>query len=198
MKSAIKFKEDQQLSKKVNSFFIEYFNFVAFVILLFILILGCLIFILPKYKSVSKEINDAKLHQEETIFKQKSYLAQLNRLNVTYGKITDEQKNKINKLLPEEPEAEKLMAQLEVLMRENGVPISSLFVKFDEEKSENLNNKDIAEVNISISLAGLNYNTIKNLLNSIENNLRILDVRSLQFSPEGGPASLEIVAYYLK
>lgn len=204
MNSAIKFKEDQQLSKKINAFLIEYFNFLAFVILILILLGGSLFLILPKYKTVSEQISNAKLNQEETIFKQKAHLAQLNRLNDVYDKISSKQKSQIDSLLPEGPQAEKLMVQLEILMRQNGIPISNLSVDADDMKvikgKEEINSgeKKIKELKIKINLVGLNYESVKKLLSAIEKNLRILDVNALQFSPTGGPVALDMTAYYLK
>lgn len=81
--------------------------------------------------------------------------------------------DKINKILPNEPEIPELMIQLESLAQKNGLLLKS--INF---------NKSTGQVMTTVKLAG-SYQAFKNYLNDLEINLRITDVININFeSPE--------------
>lgn len=56
----------------------------------------------------------------------------------------------------------------------------------------------VGSYNIKVSIGKVNYSSLRKLLNSMENSLRLLDINNVKFDPATGTADLEINTYYLK
>ena len=67
----------------------------------------------------------------------------------------------------------------------------------EKEASAELKNLGLREVNIALNLSGGDYVALKNFLVDLENNLRLMDVVSLNYSPEAGSNILNIRTYRL-
>ena len=49
-----------------------------------------------------------------------------------------------------------------------------------------------------MEIIGVNYDGLKKLLATIENNLRLMDVNKIDFDPGARTVTLEVALYYLK
>ena len=56
----------------------------------------------------------------------------------------------------------------------------------------------VGKIKIAAEAIGVGYSNLKPLLEGFENSLRIMDIKNIDFDPEGEKVSLEIIAYYLK
>ncbi|MCU0680391.1 MAG: hypothetical protein MUF50_03775 [Planctomycetes bacterium] len=57
---------------------------------------------------------------------------------------------------------------------------------------------ELGIIKISLEMTKVNYDNLKKLLYVLENNLKLMDVTSLNYTPNKKQASLEIFTYYLK
>ena len=123
----------------------------------------------------------------------KRFLTQLNELSGIYNKISAKDMAKVDRLLPDKIGIEDLMREMEVIVLQNGLFLTSLQVNEAGEHSEG-----IGSVDITMNIVGTDYNGFKNLLYTIESNLRILDIVNLSFSPSSKSTTLNLIAYYQK
>jgi len=76
---------------------------------------------------------------------------------------------KLDQILPDNPEIPELMIQLETMASQNNLILKS--INFTESQNE---------ITSQIALAG-SYNALKNYLKALENNLRLMDIVNLNF-----------------
>ena len=73
------------------------------------------------------------------------------------------------------------------------------FYKTEEAKAEiNDLSEKIGKIHITMSIIGTDYDGLKNLLQAIENNLRLMDMENISWSPDGNSTNLQLVTYYIK
>jgi len=186
----------------------EYFNVVALVFMILILTLGFFFVISPKRESIYtdlKKINDDKLVEKGELEDLKRKISVYVR---SYKQTNEIGRKKIDKMLPKEAREGEIMVQLEELARKKGLLLSSVSViprvKKKSVSRGGLKGKieelpvGINAVDILFSVQGINYESMKNLLSEFENNLRLMDVVKLGFSPGGNSLDFEVVAYYSK
>jgi len=210
-------RKDQKEEKRklqINNFLMHYFKLFVFVILIIMLTAGYFMLIRPKYKKVIRDIALISADKEVEYLTQQRYLDKLNELKAIYKNINPEDKNKINVILPSQTEVEDLFSEIEVIVLKNGLLLASLQVELKEDKASSRGAyipksalktkeeeelpKEIGQVSIKMEIIGTDYNGFKNMLRTLENNLRLMDIIQLSFSPSSEQTSLELLAYYLK
>jgi len=194
-----KAKQENQLKQKINDFLIKHFRWIIFAIIIIIFVGGYFIFILPKYNQI---VTDTKLKTDELEKKYSSrqqYLTQLIRLKMAYKQISQENKDKIEAMLPSSPKVEELVSEIEAISLKNGLTLTSLSVEPVEAKGGKTEDKlnGVANVKITMEVVGTDYYALKNILKMIENNLRLMDVTSVNYLVGDKRTSLVLQAYYL-
>jgi len=188
--------------------------FLAFLVIAF----GFIFFLKPEYDKIIAVAGGGKKEVEEQkneLMERKRYLKDLNESLAVYEKISPKDIEKINLLLPEKELAESLFTRLDNLVARNGLILTSMKINQDSatqgpapgraqstdkesDQSEQVLPSGIGVISVDLSIAGCNYEAIKNLLRALENNLRIMDVDKLSFSSGGDSLNLSIRTYYLK
>ena len=210
VKDEIKQPIDESKKQKIVNIIFKYFNLIL-LILIVIFLIGSFIFLWPKYKLISDEI---KLKDEALISKFNTfekYLDNLNEYIELYNDVEAEDIEKVNSMFRVIETPEELFAEMEEMIVKRGYNLTSLTIrpenKFDfiQEKedtkitkSKNTIDSKIGKMLISANIIGVDYNGLKNLLTAIENNLKIIDINSLNFSLGGKTVNLELTTYYLK
>lgn len=203
-----------QIKNTVNIFLNRYFSAIALVVAVIILISGYLFLVRPKYKQIVNDIESAGEEESLNYSKRQKYLSQLKELKAEYRKISQEDIEKIKIMLPGTNNREELLAQMEKIITKNGFLLTSLSVEDIEPRQEKIaipaksktaDNKNLIKpaakisvnkVKINMNIIGTDYSGLKKLLDVIENNLRLIDITNLSFSPNGNTTSLEMYAYY--
>ena len=178
---------NQQIAELIN----YYFRWVVIVSMVIILLVGYFFVIRPEISVAGQE--EAYQEIESEYLALKRFLAQLNELSGIYQGISAKDISKVDSLLPERIDIEELMRQMEVIVLQNGLFLSTLQIDEGSDHSEG-----IGSVNISMNIVGTDYSSFKNLLYTIESNLRLLDISELNFSPGSKSTTLSLVAYYQK
>lgn len=202
-------RDKKQLIKVANDFLIDYFRWLATMMVLSVFSIGAFFVILPKYQEVSREVNETLADQDNKYKTVSQYVSDLRKVNAEYRAIDQASLERMRKFLPTKPETEELLVQMEALSKLHGLNLTALEVSAEGKKTAaspfaggNDSNAslaaDIGRVKISISAKNVDYNLVKDFLAGIEKSLRLLDVYNISFQPSYGTMSLEIYAYYLK
>ncbi|MFH1822197.1 MAG: hypothetical protein ABH830_00680 [Patescibacteria group bacterium] len=203
---------ENEIKRKVVYFLFLYFKWLVILIAGFILILGIIFFIIPKYNEIREFVRENEGKNISDLHEATNYLEKLNDLITVYQKIDPVDIENIKLMLPEEYIKEDLFTELESVITKNGLLVKSIVISEPEEETINNNQgrkinesqttrpslpKDIKKIKINLTVVGTNYFSFKNLLKALEKNLKIIDITNLEFSPEGETISLELETYYL-
>jgi Tfp pilus assembly protein PilO len=133
------------------------------------------------------------------------YLNRLIIFNRSFNGISELDKERLEKTIPENNNYEDLISMFENIVNNRGLRLTSIFIddvkgkivskrtKITEEDS--ILPEGVSEINFSISVSGTNYETMKDLISDFEKNLRIVDIKSVDFSNLSS-LKLEMTAYY--
>ncbi len=193
-----------------NIFLNDYFNIIAALVVIFILAMAYFAVIRPKYNDTLAAIK-TNLEQQQRIYS--SQQIKLNNLKAVadlYKKIPAADLKKFNSVLPDNYIKERLFGELEEIVTQNGFILSSVNIISDQEDGQaagagNGNqgaNSSVSEnvgvINLELSVTAINYAGFKNLLRTMETNLRLFDITKVSFSPGGNSASFILSTYYYK
>ncbi|NTW22333.1 type 4a pilus biogenesis protein PilO [Candidatus Falkowbacteria bacterium] len=202
-------RDKKQLIKAANDFLIDYFRWLATIMVLAVFSIGAFFVVLPKYQEVSREINETLTDQENKYRTVSQYVSDLRKVNAEYRAIDQASLERMRRFLPTEPETESLLVQIEALANRHSLSMTNLNMSPEGKKAASspfANNSggntslaaDIGRVKISLAAKNVDYNLVKDFLVSLEHSLRLLDVFSVNYYPALGTVNLEIYAYYLK
>lgn len=195
---------DQKNQNSLNLFLNNYFNIILVFILIIILTAAYITLIKPKYLE-TKWLIQENLEQQHRIYaEQQKRLKNLEVVANLYSKIPSADLQKFNEVLPDNYIKERLFGELEEIITENGFTVNSISLEKTEEgnKINNLGEEGsnipekVGTVNLSLSLSAVNYSGLKNLLRLFENNLRLFDVRQIDFAPDDNSVDLNLSTYF--
>lgn len=185
-------------NNRVSLFLNLYFN--AFLALALIIFLAISYFVVlkPKFDVTLTAIQISIADQQKIYAQEEAKLAGLRSMAELYKKIDSGDLSKFNKLLPDFYAPEQLFGELEEIISKQGLIVGSISLNPPVETGSAALPASVGRLSISLSLGAIDYRGLKNLLNTLETNLRLLDVTKVSFSPEGSAATLEIDTYYYK
>ena len=188
----------------------RYFIVIILFLMVIIFVFAYKIIVMPVGASIDNEIK--KVNEDKKT--QKTYLLKtlenINKYKKDYENLNSDDREKINLMIPDVNDAEKLFTDMELLILKNGFILNSLEItsvdksssaksKKDIKESENISNsKDLGVIELKLDVSNSSYKNFKKLLSVFENNLRILDVHNISFAPDGSSLSFEITTYYFK
>lgn len=201
--------QKKAIINKINSFLTAYFKLIIVFISLTIFLAGFFILLIPKYKKAISQVEIAKNNMETEYAEFSRYLNRLETLNSAYRSVDKREVDRINSLLPDTPELENLMSQVEAIAKNSGALLVSLGIEDVSGSAKSAANKSGAKkisaspdglnkVKLTANLVGLDYAGFKGLLKVIESNLRLLDIERVSFTPKGNAISLEMTSYYYR
>lgn len=161
--------------------------------MLTILIGGYFVIIKPRQDSSQKSSSATSDKNNQDYLAKKSELAKLDELSLVFKKVDSKNIAKLDKILPKKIDLEEMLKQMEVIVAQNGLLLNSMNVAKAADISP-----EVGSMTVNISVVGTSYTGLKTFLRTIENNLRLLDIKTLNFSPSGKSTNLDITAYYQK
>ncbi len=173
-----------------------------------------LIFVICYFLFIDRKIGTVREYQDtdyegrvQLLAEQEDYLEGMKEMNVEYRKWTEEEINRINNSLPSDPDYPGLFTQFNQMITDAGYNLSSLNIeKVVSLKSDSRNSGSsaISSSHQALSLTagieapeGYGYDNFQTLLKTIENNLRLIDVLSFNFTPDSQSFRLNLKTYYL-
>ena len=186
-------------------------NIVIFILLL--VFVAILVFLdLPKFQNILDLRREVETEKERFSEKQ-LLLAKIEKLEKKYQE-AEESLEKVNYILPSSQDIPNLIVQLEALVLEGGVALES--IQFSEAKEvvqsraerahttiKETSSVDYRIISIDLSLRG-SYSAFKNFLKLVEENIRLMDINSINLSSESSEEteipifnlSIKINTYY--
>lgn len=149
----------------------------------------------PEYQKLSDNKNKL-VTEKETLENQNRTLADLQKLFNNYEDISAANKEKIMSMLPREVDEPGLFTLLETLAGRNGMVVLAADITIKDPAAD-LKNLGLKEVNLAINLTGGEYFNLKSFLSDLETNLRLMDVISVNYTPEASSIILNIKTYRL-
>lgn len=189
----------QKNQNAVNLFLNTYFNAILAAGLIIFLAAAYIFFLGPKFSTTQATINANIEEQQnlEAISRQK--LANLKALAEVYKKINPTDLQKFNSVLPDEYAPERLFGELEEIVSRGGWLLSGIDIsQVPAAEIETSANPKLGKINLTLSLSAIDYVGVKSLLKMLENNLRLFDITSVNFSSTADNASLVLTTYYYK
>ena len=204
----------------INRILNNYFGILVVLVVLTVLIGSYYLLIKPKYEKIVATIN-ATFYEKNQLTPKYQELSDYQALIESYQKVDSNDIKKIQGLIPAEYLKDDLFTEIVYLASVKKLAVNSLKVVKDTEATSTSAGGNrrveiggatvastpapevklpatVGSFNIKITLGKVDYPILKDWLRTMENSLRIIDVRSLSFDPKTSIASLEMSTYYLK
>lgn len=209
-------KSGDLLKQRVNNFLIGYFNYLALFLAFIILAAGLFLFIYPRYQEMAKGDETARKNLQTEHEAKYSYLSSIRGLKNLYQQVGAEERKKIVEMVPADNKVINLIPEIESIVLKNGAVLNS--IKIEEGLKSTVKSKTTVEsgekpeqpagifeqlpagvglARIDVILSSVNYQVLKNLLKTFENNLRLMDIAKIDFNVQENKAVFAIFSYYL-
>ena len=186
------------MAKFFNQFFVSRFEWLALLLVIIILVGGGYFILFPKFQELRP---GGRYHLDSYLLLKESranHLQDLKALVNNYKSISQNDIDKLRKVLPPQQDIAGLFVQLDYIAKKNGFFLQTIDIR--EEKVDPQREREespaIKKLEISINLVGGNYFTLKNFLNDIETNLRLFDVKGIHFSKSLDSFIINLSTYY--
>lgn len=178
-------------SKKfnINYIFKNYFDIVVIVFIPLIFVITFFVFVNPMFADLKNKTNTLINNQKQyndLKYKQSLKIKQMEDSKKVLGALDVE---KLNNILPNEKDSENVMVIFEEIAKQSEVDLRSVYANENPEKIGNVRKIDVVS-----SVSSSDPKKIKKFLENIENNQRLLDVKSFSLQP--GSISINVTAYY--
>jgi len=202
----------------ISRIFVRYWGLINAALMFFVMAGGGFFILKPKYQAARAAAGTDSLIEE--VENARRSLKSMNAMSEAFAEISEEDKKRIAAIIPYNENSESLFPLIETLVQKNGLMIASLELEEEEKnpsarpeesgeaageeggpaadagKEESLPS-EIKKVGMNLTVGGADYKALKNLIESLENNLRLLDVTEVIFGADEN-ASLKIYAYFLE
>jgi len=208
-------RRSEMLKSKINLWLINYFNFLVLALGVIIFALGLWLLILPEYSQFVKANEQAKSNLQIELDAKSSYLNSIRNLKKSDQLISPADKEKIAAMVPTGNDASKIITEMEAIVLKNGAVLNSINLDQQGSGHTSVLSSDVGvttepppgifeqlpqgvnRIKIDISLGSVSYPILKNIIKTLENNVRLFDIANINFSPTENKAILEIYSYYL-
>ncbi len=136
----------------------------------------------------------AQLNEERQA--KEAYLKQLDALHEQYAAFDAEDVARARTMIPNEDDVPGILAMLEAAAQASDVQLTA--VNFAAGDTTGIDVPNVGALSIAISLQHGTYQRFKLFLETLQDNLRLFDVRSANLNPVGASYSLTLRAYVWK
>lgn len=182
-----------KMGQKVKLLIAQNLMVTSIVVLVSFLILGWLLLFSPELRKI-RNANVSKSLESERVAKA-AYLADLGNLAEKYIAIDSENLQNLDIFLPKSQDIPALLAMFEAAAANSDVSLVALNFSAGELDGAAASLKDIEAMNVSVSIGNASYTRFKLFLESLETNLRLFDIRSIDMSPSDASYELSIRTY---
>lgn len=187
----------------------DYANVLIIIILILFSIAAYALILGPKFSNTKEAIHLSIQGNEKLYASSQKKLAVLSDIQKVYQNIKPSDLQKFNTVLPGEYVPERLFGELGEIVKNGGWLVNS--IKFapainTQGKSRRqiaqilatTNRPGLKEIKLSLTVSAIDYPGLKRLLSSLEDNLRLIDVQDVEFSPTAHTATLKLITYYYR
>lgn len=175
------------------------FELIIFFVLSYVFLIG------PEFAKLitNKQVLSSK---EQVLIEAKnlqSKVGELRKERDTVESLDNQNLKKLYEVLPQKQNLPEIMAQIDALVRKQGLVLGSIQIDNPQESSAEEEtpeiDKRIKAIQVSIFVLGGDgsYAKVKKLLDALEKHIRLLDITSFSFDPEMTTYSIIFKTYYL-
>lgn len=188
------------ITNKIKSLFSKYFAVVIVLVIIIILLLGYILFVKDTLSKIQKiGSQDLKSKQEELQVKSET-VERLKALETRYQKVSDDALKQMSYLLPKQSDIPYLVIELKEFVKKNNLSLVTLDVGALGDLAAAPTNATAGGVNtltITLTVSRLeSYSGLKTFLDEVSNNLPLLELSSLAYSPGADTYTLNLTTYY--
>lgn len=207
---------DSLLKQQINNFLINYFGYLTLALAFIIFAVGWFLFIYPQYQQLAKGNGTAEKSLRTEYEAKDRYLSAVRDLKNSYQLISAADRKKIEGMVPVSNEVISLITEIESIVLKNGVVLNSIKIEAEDSQSQPKAKTEVqsgekqeppagifgqlpegvGRAKIEINLSSVNYQVLKNLLKTFENNLRLLDIAKINYNVQENKAVFTVYAYY--
>lgn len=200
---------DKKKRQYINDLLNKYFKWLVVVIVILMLVGGYFWVIKPKYQQTLDSIKTELKLKKQSYLSKKEKMKKVNKLASVYNDMGHQKIERINTFLPTGRDYEQLFTEMDSLVSQNGMILNMMSISAGGEKSrqdqtgqqgENSLQRDLPSevktVKMNLEVTGTDYSGLKSLISSMENNLRLMDVVEVNFSPNKKTVQLVVWTYY--
>ncbi len=176
---------------KLYNFLDKYFTGIVVLIIILVFYFGYIYLIDSRLQALISKTQESNVNQENILKTQRERLSQMNKNLDFFKQISIDDIKRPKKVVPDVYPKEKLLGEIEDLVLQNGFLFSNLSIQ-----KESIDNPHLGVIKIQFTVNNIDYIGLKNFLNTLENNLPLMDILSLNFSPNSENLSLLINTYY--
>ncbi|NCN99534.1 hypothetical protein GW920_00170 [Candidatus Falkowbacteria bacterium] len=176
-----------------NQWLNKYFSIILAGVLILFLALAYLVFLGPKF-TATKDIIQANITEQENLYAlSQQKLANLQAVGTLYKTIKEADLQKFDSVLPDNYIPARLFGELEEIINSGGWLLTEINI---EQAPPGDINKNVGQINVELSLSGLDYIDFKRLLKILETDLRLLDVTNVSLDSASNSVTLMLTTYY--
>jgi len=201
---------------KFNNYIDDFFGLIIIISVVLIFVAAFFLFVNPRWQQSTNTIADTRGQLEDERDQLVKYKDGIKEYKEKYSDISEADRKKVSNMIgPLQKHPSIYHTDLVITFRElfqsRGYTLLNLKVSEQElrdgaikktktgkvsgdEKSTDLP-QDIIVMKIELEFEGVTYDNLKELLSLLERKLRLTDVISISFNPEGGSCSIELATY---
>lgn len=186
------------IKKEVNRFLNNNFKWFIVLVIIAILVSGFFFLLKPKYKETLKLVKIISEQEGLDLEAKQKELKEIKDFLQTYSEVERKYIEKVNSIVPSRQNEEEFFTDFNHIVSKSGLTLQSIEIAGTggSGKDGGTGNK-LTNVSIQLRVGGIDYQSFKNFLSVLENNLQLIDVDRLTFSPGGGSIDMVISTYYL-
>lgn len=187
----LKIEKKKLFKKKLNIFLNNNFKWFMMFVVLLIFVLGYFFILKPKYEETLKLTQVITRRDELDIDKKQQDLESIKDFLLSYSKIEKKYMDKVQKILPSKYNQEELFTEFNHIVSKNELLLKNISISGITDLGK------LKQISVRLEVSGVDYRAFKNLLHSLETNLKLIDVVNVNFNPTARTSAILINTYYL-
>lgn len=200
---------DIRLSRQLLSFYTRFSLYIIIGIVALLVLIGYTLLIGPKWTEISSVgLSDYK-NEQARLDNDKEYLEALKSLVAKYNTINQTKIDDISKIVPTGDQLPALFVEMEAMATDAGMDLETVTFSTETNTAVATSTGGLKTLTISMNIkGGSRYSDMKQLIDTIEKNQRLLDLISISFTLDetdvvsvdettGGAYTLSLRTYYL-
>jgi len=193
----------QELKIKKIKFSTNHPYIMTIVIGVIILLIGYFLYIFPAVKKYNELSTKDILQLEVELGRKQTKLYSVKKIAKDFDNLPGEFNQKLNESLPSKPNQVDLLVNLDAIVRQSGLEAKIISITDNKQvaRGDGLdikNQLEIKEINIKLDVDGITYLSLKNFVNNIEKNVRLLRINAFNFGTDSQSIQFNLTAFYLE
>lgn len=192
----LKKEEEPKVKKKIP------YNVITGILVVIVLVAGFFVYIRPVLERsrlvANKDINQL---EQEVILKE-SKLLSIKKFARALDELPTDTHSQLQDVLPDNPNEVDLLANIVGLVESVNLQLEQVDVAVQrtssiagQQKNETVS---VGEVRVDINVDGLSYTVLRNFLENVEHNVRMMRVDNFSFDPRRPDGAIILTAFYLE